>query len=320
MSPFNKSIFIETHHVDQDNLANFLDVLSGCWKCSSLLWMQSNGFPVLAGLILNAWTRETETAVSKFCQDRNFSELLLRIEKPGQRWTRRRGGYTVPISAARGVVEDLAKEGMLTLLLEPASPYSDLYSTTSVCDLVTGKVDVEIVGPGFDASDILRSDTTPHERFEISVEIGVSGLPKLQQPPVRRVHLISPESYQASAQRRLAKIGARLRNPFFPEEELQSASGSPLELAKEGVRYLQKTGQTRLLDHLTMYEPIPSTLFDAFLSQLLRLVRSAAAAQVPWKTLSVAGSFLESSRLVMWDFFPPGNQDTSVLAALTAAP
>jgi hypothetical protein len=320
MMPVNESIFIETHRVGRDNLANFLDLLPGCWKCSSLLWMQSNGFPVLPGLILNGWARETETAVSKFCQERNFSELLLRIEKPGQRWTRRRGGYTIPISAARSVVEDLAKEGMLALLLEPASPYSDLYSLGSVCDLVTGKVDIEIVGPGFDASDILRSDTTPHERFEISAEIGVGRFQKSQRPLVKRLHSIGPEAYAASAQRRLAKIGAYLRNPSFPEEILQAASGSPSELAQEGARYLQKTGQTRLLDHLAVYEPIPSTLFDTFLNQLLRLVASAAGAQVPWQTISVAGSFLESNRLVMWDFFPPGDQDTSILAALTAVP
>jgi hypothetical protein len=319
MMPFNKAIFIETSGVGRGNLADFLKILPGCWKCASLLWLRSNSFPVLPGLILNGWGRETEAALSKFCQERNFSELLLRIEKPGQRWTRRRGGYTIPISAARGVVEDLAKEGMLSLLLEPASPYSDLYSLTSVCDLATRKVDVEIVGPGFDASDILRSDTTPHERFEISVEIGVSGLPKHQQPSVKRVHSISPEAYQASAQRRLAKIGARLRNPSFPEEEMQSTSNSPSELSKQAVKYLQKTGQTCLLEHLTSYEPIPSSLIDAFLSQLLRLVGSAVAAEVPWKTISVAGSFLESSRLVMWDFFVPGDQDTSILATLTAA-
>jgi hypothetical protein len=209
---------------------------------------------------------------------------------------------------------------MLTLLLEPASPYSDLYSSTSVCDLVTGKVDIEIVGPGFDASDILRSDTTPHERFEVSVEIGKSRLTKPQQPSAIQTHLVSPEAYQESARRRLVKIGARLRNPSFPEEELQAASGSLSELANEGVRYLQKSGQSLLLDHLTTYEPIPSTLLAAFLNQLLRLVRTAVAAEVPWKTISVAGSFLESSRLVMWDFFVPGNQDTSILATLAPAP
>src|SRR3984893_7585562 len=206
--PINNSILIETPRVDRDNLANFLDELPGCWKCSSVLWMQSSGFPILPGLILNGWVHETEAAVSRFCRERNFSELLLRSEKPGQRWTRRRGGYTIPISAARGLVEDLAKEGMLALLLEPASPYSDIYSSTSVCDLVTGKVDVEIVGPGFDASDILRSDTIPHECFEISVEIEVSRSPRPQRPSVRQLHSIGPEAYQASAQLRLAKIGA----------------------------------------------------------------------------------------------------------------
>jgi hypothetical protein len=282
--------------------------------------MQSNDFPVLAGLILNGWTRQAEKAVTRFSQERNLSELLLRIEKPGQRWTRRRGGFNIPVSGARAVVEDLAKEGMLALLLEPASPYSDLYSLTSVCDLVTGRIDVEIVGPGFDASDILRSDTTPHERFEASVEIGKSGLSNVQQTSIRRVHLISPETYQASVQRRLAKIGARLRNPSFPEEELQAVHASTSDLSKEAVQYLQKTGQTRLLDHLSMYEPISSTLFDEFLKQLIRLVQSATDAGVPWKTLSVAGSFLGSSCLVMWDFFVPDSQDTGILARLTAAP
>jgi hypothetical protein len=318
--PFNNSIFIEIPRVSHDNLANYLEILPGCWKCSSLLWMQSNGFSVLPGLILNGWGRETEAAVLRFSQERSFSELLLRIEKPGQRWTRRRGGYNIRISAVRSVVEDLAKDGMLALLLEPASPYSDLYSLTSVCDLVTGTVDVEIVGPGFDASDVLRSDTTPHERFEISVEFGADGLPKLQERTIRRMHLIGPEAYQASAQRRLAKIGARLRNPSFPEELLQTAHGSSSELVEEGAQYLQKTGQTLLFDHLATYEPIPSTLLNAFLNQLLRLFRAAVAAEVTWKTISIAGSFLESNRLVMWDFFSPGDQDTSILATLIAAP
>jgi len=84
--------------------------------------MQANGFPVLQGLILNGWGRETEQELSRFCRERNCSELLVRIEKPGQRWTRRRGGYTIPVSEARSLVDVLAHEGMLTLLLEPASP------------------------------------------------------------------------------------------------------------------------------------------------------------------------------------------------------
>jgi len=186
-----------------------------------------------------------------------------------------------------------------------------------VCDLTTGKLDVEVVGPGFDASDTLRGDITPHERFEVSIEIMGN---RAQQPHIRRVDLIAPAAYRTSAQRRLAKIGARLRNPAFPDEVLRAADASPLELAKEATRWLLDSRQVRLLDHLNEYEPIPQAFLNAFLNQLARLVRSAEGLSLPWKTISVAGSFLEPSRLVMWDFFPPGSHDTSVLAAMTALP
>src|SRR6266851_3410555 len=163
MMPSDRPIFIETPRVVRSDLADLLDIFSGCWKCSSLLWMQLNGFPVLPGLILNRWDQETEASISRFSRERNFSELLVRIEKPGQRWTRRRGGYTIPLKGVQNLVQGLAREGMIAILLEPASPYSDFFSLTCVCDVDSGKVDIEVVGAGFDASDILRSDITPHE-------------------------------------------------------------------------------------------------------------------------------------------------------------
>lgn len=307
-------MLIETQQATQEELPHLLATLQGCWKSSSLLWMHANGFPVLSGLVLSDWSHESEEAVARFCRERNLAELLLRIEKRGERWIRRRGGYTIPVHAAHGLVDELAREGMLAVLLEPASPNADRYSLTSVCDLKTGRVDLEAVGPGFDASDILRGDTTPHERFEAI-------LGQFQALRPRRLHLIEPDAYRASAQRRLTKIGARLRNPSFPDEVLKAASGPPSEqLAQEAVQYLKKTGQTLLLDHLNEYEPIPSSLLEAFLSQLLRLFRATAEAHAPWKALSIAGSVLEPSRLLIWDFFPPGNGDTRFLASMTAQP
>jgi hypothetical protein len=305
-------MLIETQHVTPGNLPDLLATVQGCWKSSSLLWLQTNDFPVLTGVVVSQWSDEAEEAVLRLCREGSFSELLVRIEKPGQRWTRRRGGYTIPVRVARGLVDELEQEGMLTLLLEPASPYSDLYSLTSVCDLVTGKVDVEVVGPGFDASDILRSDTTPHERLEAS--LGPNG-----ELRPRRSHLVEPQAYRTSVQRRLTKVGARLRNPSFPEDVLQAASGSVSEqLAQDATHYLKKTGQTLLLDHLEQYEPIPSPLLEAFLRQFSRLVLGAIESHMPWQALSVAGSFFEQGRLVIWDFFVPANLNTSVLTSLSA--
>jgi len=317
MTPLNRSIFIETLRVGRDNLIDSLDVLSGCWKCSSLLWMQSNDFPVLPGLILNRWTSETEATVSRFCRERSFSELLLRIEKPGQRWTRRRGGYTIPLGKVRTLVEELASEGMITILLEPASPYLDIFSLTSTCDLETGKVDVEVVGPGFDASDILRSDTLPHERFELLLgnrELKTADPSSLQ---MKRLHLVESEEYKASFRRRLVKIGARLRNPSFPDKVMSAATSAPDQqtLVQEATQFLQKSGQTTMLDHKE-YEPIPSRLLNVFLGELLRLLQKVKASTIRWRTLSLASSFLPRERLVIWDFFSPEDYDTTVLSRL----
>lgn len=316
MMPFNRSIFIETPRVGRDNLSGSLDLLPGCWKCGSMLWMQSNGFPVLPGLILNRWVSETEAAVSRFCRMRNFSELLIRIEKPGDRWTRRRGGYTIPLDKVRSQVEELASEGMITILLEPASPYLDWFSLTSACDLETGKLDVEVVGPGFDASDILRAEILPHERFELFLgdqELKTPALSKLQ---IKRAHLVRPQDYKASVQQRLVKIGARLRNPSFPDEVTSAATGlDQAVLIQEATQFLQTSGQTTMLERQE-YEPIPSRLLNMFLGEFLRLFERIRASKAKWKLLSVASSFLPHDRLVIWDFFSPGEHDTTVLSRL----
>jgi len=308
----SRQMLIETDRVNWKSLPGLLAFLQGCWKSSSLLWMQSNEFPVLPGLIVCGWGVETQEAVSQFASERCFSELLVRVEKPGQRWTRRRGGYTIPVQDVHDLVDELAREDMLTILLEPLSPYADVYGLAAVCDIPTGIVDVEVVGPGFDASDILRSDDTPHERFEAL-------LGQCQELSIRRSHLVEPEAYRASVHRRLTKIGARLRNPSFPDEVLHATSGTLSEqLAQDALEYLQKTGHKLLLNHLINYQPIPRELLEAFLRQLSRLFHAAGKTQFPWQVLSVAGSFLARDRLVIWDFFAPGSYDTTVLSTISA--
>src|SRR5260370_12120629 len=283
---FNRSIFIETTVISRDKRADSMTVLQGCWKCGSLLWMQSNGFPVLPGLILNGWVSETEAAVSRFCRERNFTKVLIMLEKPGDRWTGRRGGYTIPLDKVRSQVEELASEGMITILLEPASPYLDTFSLTSVCDLETGKLDVEVVGPGFDASDILRADILPHERFELLLGNREMKTRALSQLQIKRTHLVEREDYKASIQQRLVKIGARLRNPSFPYEFMDAAASGPdkTDLAREATHFLQTSGQTTMLDPQE-YDPIPSSLLDMFLREFLRFFERVKDSKINWKLL-----------------------------------
>jgi hypothetical protein len=311
-------ILLETTKATSHNLPAALATLKGCWKSGSVLWMHANRFPALSGLIFNGWFPESEEATTRFSRERAFSELLVRIEKPDQRWTRRRGGYTVPLEGVENLVQDLSREGMIAILLEPANPNSDLFSLTSISDIEVGKIDIEVVGPGFDASDILRADITPHERFEVTSGNRLNPAWDLHQLKISRTYLIDDENYRTSVQRRLRKIGARLRNPAFPDEWMDpSLPLSTVEaLIQDAIRYLRESGHTDLPDHSDRYEPIPDHLLDKFLNELLRLSKAVAESDVPWRTFSLAGSFLSQNRLVIWDFFPPGDHDVRTLGKL----
>jgi hypothetical protein len=315
------AILLETSDITPDNLPDALAILRGCWKASSVLWLCTNGFPVLSGLFLGGWSKKGEEAVFRFCKERRFSELLVRIEKPGQRWTRRRGGYTIPLGGVQGLVESLTNEGMIAILLEPASPYTDTFSLTSICDVDTGKIDLEVVGPGFDASDILRSDVIPHERFELLLDSRTTPIGTSANFQTRRTLVVDSESYRATVRRRLIKIGARLQNPSFPDEMMPpGTTAAKLEdLAENAKRYLRNSGQTGLLDHADHYEQIPTPLLDVYLGELLRLFRAISVSDVSWKTFSLAASFVRADRLVFWDFFPTGDYDTRTLSDLHAA-
>ncbi|HTU33068.1 MAG TPA: hypothetical protein VMF66_04630 [Candidatus Acidoferrum sp.] len=307
----NASFPVVVTDATRSSLAAFLETLRGCWKASSLLWMQANGFPVLPGVIVNGWTGEAERAVRQFCERGKFNELLVRIEKPGQRWTTRRGGYTIPISEVGCVVSQLAHDSMLALLLEPARPYSDLYSLGAVCGLHTGVADVEIVGPGFDASDILRGDIAPHERLELSLATESD----VESSVARNHYIVDPEAYRESVRRRLAKIGASLQGPSLCSDVRKEDTR---HLTEEATRYLQQSEQGLLLNHLDRYEPIPEELFGEFVRELGSLFLATRSARTAWKTLSVAGSFLAGSRLVMWDFFVPNDYQTTLLSTILA--
>ena len=305
------SFTVETREIRAENLSSPLAKFQGCWKSSSLLWMQANGFPVLPGVILSGWSEASHQAVIRFCRERNYSQLLLRVEEPRQRWTRRRGGYILALERIPDVIPALVREGLIAILLEPASPYTDAYSLACVCDIALGSADVEVVGPGFDASDILRGDITPHERFEVSL---VGDGAQLHHPRAKRTFLIDQEPYLATVQRRLIKIGAKLRNPFFPDEVMTSSSSQ--NLAEEAEDYLTSSGQTTLLKHRGAYEPIPPTLFEVFLHQASRLRRTFLSASLPWRTLSFACGFLPRERFIIWDFFSPETDDTTKLSQL----
>ena len=161
---------------------------------------------------------------------------------------------------------------------------------------------IEVVGPGFDASNLLRSDSLPHESFETVV-------PKFSRSFQKRAfehhtHVMPSEDYQRTVDERLVKIGARLRNPAYPKVIINSVSIQRTRLAKEAMDYLKRRKEVALLNHLEAYQPIPNRFIERFVTGVGNIVEGLSRYNVRLASTSFSGSFTASGRFVFWDFFP----------------
>jgi len=95
-----------------------------------------------------------------------------------------------------------------------------------------------------------------------------------------------------------------------------AAGPSQTVLIEEAANFLRASGQSLLLDHAGEYESMPSRLLSRFLEEYMRIIERARASTIHWRTFSLAASFLSQDRMVIWDFFSPGEDDTSALSRL----
>jgi len=188
---------------------------------------------------------------------------------------------------------------MIAAMLEPASPYKDLYCLSCVTTPEQGKIVVEVVGPGFDTSDLLRSDLLPHERFEFPIEQRPHVAIPAEMTP-QRTYIISEATYRRSVDDRLAKIGARLQNAAFPQEVTTRAD----ELREDARRALRRNRATVLLRHAATYDPIPREYLLRFISGVVRILSGLERYSIPLGAVTLSGTFTMRRRLVYWDFFP----------------
>jgi hypothetical protein len=293
--------FLALRGVSERNLRGAAEWLEGYVKFTSMVWIRALRQPILDGLVVKRGSRESDEAVKSFCRSHHCNDVLLRIDMPNQRWSKRRGGYTVPASKAQKVIRELSTEGRIAAFLEPLSPYCDQYCLAAITDEAQERMTVEVVGPGFDASDLLRSDTQPHERFEVFLPV-VSG----QQPAVfaQRKFVMGAEDYRRTVLQRLVKIGARLKNPAYPETILELESNQRNELANDAEAFLIRTKQALLLKHPDEYEPIPRGHLERFASGVKSIVHGLERHGIRLGATAFSGTFTPRGRFVFWDFFP----------------
>ena len=211
------------------------------------------------------------------------------------------------------LVRELRREGMIAALLEPDSPYADHYSMTGVTYPEREKMTVEVVGHGFDASDILRGDLPTHERWEIDFATTMSSYRVGEHISCRRVQLATPEQYSESVRMRLAKIGARAKDAAFPGTALKSGATDSAELVEQGVAFLKRTRQSTLLRYADIYSPIPEKHVALFSRLVAKLLSGLSSYGINLGPSSFAASVIPKRGLIFWDFFPSRKQGSDYL-------
>jgi hypothetical protein len=300
---------LEIASVNRSNLLPALESVQGYLKTTSMLWMHALGLPVLPGVVVSDWSKASALAVKRFCRRGQFSKLLLRIDKRNERWTRRRGGYLLTLRDVPPTVKELQRETMIAALLEPASPYVDHYSLAGVTVPESAKMIVEVVGPGFDASDILRGDLRAHERWEIDFAPTMHSYRVGERTLSRRVHVVTPEQYTESVRIRLRKIGARLKDAAFPDTALKGESANSPELEEQGMAFLKRTRQLTLLRHTDLYAPIPEQHVEMFSRFVAKLLSGLSSYGINLGPSSFAASVIPKRGLIFWDFFPSRKEE-----------
>jgi len=287
--------------VTEKNLFEMARPLRGYVKFTSVLWIRAAGQPILDGVIVGRWSKEAENAIKAFCRGHGYSEMLLRTDALNERWSTRRGGYIIPQSRAQAVMREINGEDKIGAFLEPLSPYRDLYCLASITDHQQNNMTVEVVGPGFDTSDLLRSDVSPHERFEVSVPHYRSSEGPLA---IRRTHITSTEEYLRTVDDRLFKIGARLKNPAYPINASRLSDSDQGRLKNEAIDFLKKTGQTLLLRHSNCYRPVPHRFLRRFIKGVGAIIDLLDTYSINLGSMAFSGTVTTHGRFLFWDFFP----------------
>jgi len=223
--------------------------------------------------------------------------VLVRHDKCPEAPPYPRGGFLASKSLLNEVMEYFFSLGRIVAFYEPADPLLNGHNINLLFEN-DREIRVEIVGPGFDMSDIKRGDLSPHESFfmRLSADGYISEMKLVQR--------ISESAYASSLSERKAKIKEKLYSA--PEPALARKIRADLGISEGLDDHLRKIGSPLATSH--SYEPISedflrSTTQKIVQSGIIKAYSNATGAHFPFV---FSTSFVnKSQRQVFWDIVSP---------------
>ena len=219
-------------------------------------------------------------AAMNYAEAHNWDRLLLRHDSPTGEGRTVQGGFLVGLDDLRSWVARFVHGGVC-ILLEPFNAIRNGYNLSCFFDHTSALM--EVVGPAFDASDLQRGQTVPHEIRSVDLQTRTFGSPAV----------ISENAYQRSVIERERKIWWK-----YYRRELSTARWRDLS-ERETVRCRQFIREARGAPIPCKYKPIPEAMLQQYGRSLFR-VTTAWREQFRHSAV-LASSFVQTEELIFWD-------------------
>jgi len=271
--------------------------LRGYWKFWSACLLQKVSLPTLAGLILTRPDPQLHEQLHGFLKRIDARTVLIRHDVQNEVPPYPRGGFVVSERLLPYVLDFFFGLRRIVAAYEPADPLLNSYNLNLLFESAA-EVLVEVVGPGFDASDLQRGDLSPHEVFSIVI----SGDGKVAR--LKRANGVDKKTYQESRQLRLKKIQRKFEQS--PTPELARLIREDLKFPSTVEEYLEKLRSP--LSQTELYVPISETLVAHTVtaivnSGVIKLFQGETGVGFP---LNFSTSLIdEGKRQVYWDIVSP---------------
>lgn len=292
--------FVDLQQISGKEIFSLIKKVEEYKKLQSYLVLYYLGLPVLKGFIITNWTKETAYELKKVFLRYGWENAMLRSDCSRNVSKKPPGGFLYSEKEIPDLVRRVLQDDRTPFLLEPVSRFDDLYSGNVLFDSDSEVLLWEVVGPGFDLSDINRGEIEPHETFLTYKGENVQDWKNLSPLDVPNHTIIPRNKYHRSWESRMIKIAKIAENKLNANNKLLNVK----EPIKRAESFLQRTGHTLLLEAKKGYVPLGyNNLCHVYslLADLPHKITNLGIAS-PNK-FSVAFGILISRGLIFWDYF-----------------
>jgi hypothetical protein len=271
--------------------------LRSFWKLWSDCLLRSSDLPTLKGVVVTGPHTELKGNLEKFLRSIGSKIVLVRHDKKTEAPPYPRGGFLVGDDLLEQTVRFFFKFARIVAIYEPADPLLNLHNMNLLFES-DRQVSVEIVGPGFDASDLQRGDLSPHEAYSarLAQDGNVSELKLLQR--------IDTRAYRQSVVERKAKIKNKLETA--PSVDLACRIRRSLTIPEDLNSHLRHIDSPLL--KYDSYQPISKNLVRDTITQVLSskvIERFKTLTGVGYPLVFSTSLVNRGQKQVFWDIVSP---------------